>query len=219
MKWRTVFEKLDRICKPFNYRAHYIEAIIERPLLMFEVRTHVLLNPVDEYIYVLVFSVRQDHYYLKDVKDPADNWLDSKNKMAEDVTRQFIYAAKASRLDVLKQLVSPGLNISLFVTDPCWKIFFEHINQISYSTSTKSNKGLKLEVHLDLGNCFGAWGTFVVDQIDGEFRIVAAHPFDFGMCFFEFQGCKETFPEKVDDQNLEEYTLKRFGLIASGSRS
>src|SRR5258708_26117258 len=40
--------KLDAICKPFTYRAHYVEAIIERPQKRFEVRVRVLFKPLEE---------------------------------------------------------------------------------------------------------------------------------------------------------------------------
>src|ERR1039457_2165270 len=44
-------EVLDFICRPFNYRAHYIEAVAERPDptgLIFQARVRLLLKPLEE---------------------------------------------------------------------------------------------------------------------------------------------------------------------------
>ena len=211
-------EKLEAICKPFNYRAHYIEAMVERPDQVFEVRAHVLLRPLDEYAYSLLFRISQDRFYLADVIEPSENWIDPQKKIAEELARKFIYAARAGRQDILKQIVSPAFDTTPFITDPCWKVFFENINQITYpSVSIEADRGRKLKVELFLDACSNAQGTFVVDRIDGEYKIVKADPYGHSICFGLHaeagNKCSSTFPEIVEDRNLEEYTLRRFGLI------
>jgi hypothetical protein len=211
-------EKLDRLCKPFNYRAHYIEGIVERPSSVFEARIHLLSKPLDESIYVLLFRVRQGGFYLADITDPTDNWIEPEKEMAKDLARKFIFAARAGREDVLKDLVSPGLNIKPFLIGPCWKAYFEHINQLEPSfVDVKSRQGLKFLVTMNPDAC-NAKAYFLIDQIDGKYKIVAADPHGqyyicFGLNDWAGVACtSELFDYKAEDLNLEEYTLRRFGV-------
>ena len=119
------YQTLDQICKPFKYRAHYIEAIIERPQGRFEVRVHVLFQPMDERAYVLRFFMTQGgDFYLNDVLVPNDDWFGPGKEVAAELARNFVYAAKAHRTEELARLVTPGIPIDAYATDPCWKQFF-----------------------------------------------------------------------------------------------
>src|SRR5579864_927731 len=105
--------KLDTICKPFTYRSHYVEGIIERPQMRFEVRVHVLFKPLEERVYLLWFGLSGTGFQLQDVADPPADWFQSQLTAAEQVVRKFVYAVNAGRNDVVQQIVAPGLVANL----------------------------------------------------------------------------------------------------------
>ncbi len=190
--------KLDAICKPFTYRAHYIESIVERRNRVFEVRVRVLFRPLDEHAYALIFAVSQHQFVLQDVTDPPQDWFGPEFAAASDLTRRFLYAMKAGRQDVLAQTVSPGVNTTVYATDSCRQLLLRDTNEFQINrVGLKSYKGLKIEVGAN------SPGTFLVEKINGEARIVAAF---IGMADQDIR-CRS-----AEDRSLETFTLKRFGL-------
>ena len=204
-------EKLDAICQPFTYRAHYVESIIERPHQWFEARVRVLFKPIDEHAYVLLFSVSQGRFFLNDILDPPNNWFASQEAAAIEIARKFIYAVKAARLDVIRQLVTADLDTSLISTAD-YKSEFDQISGVEVKdVSMKAYKGLKAEVRGITTQpiiCYSNW-TFLVDRVEGEYKIVKWHYEPVVGCFPLFGPRFEAAPE---DPYLEENTLKRFGL-------
>jgi hypothetical protein len=220
-------EKLDAICKPFTYRAHYIEAIIERPQRRFEVRVRVLLQPLDEHAYVLLFGVSQDHFFLQDISEPSKDWFGPELNEAEELGRRIWYAGVAGRLDVLSQNASPGLPVSTLVTDPCWRDFFSGAaKDASFNNEPRmvKYKGLKPAVIAALSASFA---TLLVDRINGQPKIVAVGG-DISAQRFSPLEVSRLRPCRPDTSSIDGYgrlipnedpgiellTLQRFGLAA-----
>ena len=214
------FQVFDAICKPYTYRAHYIENIIERPENRFEVRVRVLVKPTDERAYVLVFVNKGGSFVLDAVGDPPESWFAEDKERAIEVARQFVYAAKAGKADVLSKLAPAGMDVTGFVTDKCWRQFFYDVGDVRAGAELESFKGLKVKVtmNLDLAGVFGWKGIgssyFYVERVEDDYKIVAADPRGntFGF-YMPLEGCRDlTHFAKVEDPNLEARTLARFNL-------
>lgn len=219
-------EKLDSICRPYTHRAHHIEGVIERPNQVYEARIRALFQPFDERAYTLVFSTIQDSLVLQDIKSlyPAehqwaisseDDWFSAGKAQAQDVVRRFVYAAKAERWEVADKLVSKGIDLYSFKSSPCWRALFNAISAVRITAvQVVSYRGLKFEVSTQGDNTFSSFpGTFLVDRIDGEYKIVKA--FD-DMPTLTFNDPQQTCTNRNDirtleDANMEKYTLERFG--------
>jgi TonB family protein len=216
------YQALDQICKPFTYRAHYIEAIIERERGWFEVRVRVLFQPMDEHAYVLRFFMAEGGaFYLNDVLDPSDDWFGPEKEAATELARNFIYAAKANKAEELVPLLVPSIPAEPFATDRCWQQFFFTTKEPRInSVQLKSYKGLKMEVALYLSPAVGfgysalGQSRFLVDRVGDGYKIVSADPRgDYNMLFLPEAECPDkSVLHKVEDPNLEEETLKRFGI-------
>ncbi len=165
-------EKLDKICKPFTYRAHYEEAIIQRPNRLFEVRVRALFKPFEEKAYVLVFGTSQGHFLLQDIKPPTD-WFTTQLTAAEELSRKFVYAAKAGRKDVLDASTLPGVDTSRYISDPKLKNVIQCIPVRAEDVQMVNYQGLKIELQMFSGASCDTWGTwkFLVDQFQGAARI------------------------------------------------
>lgn len=208
-------QQLDAICKPFTCRAHYVEAIIERPSREFLARMRVLFEPLEEKAYVLRFSVYQDRFILEEVSMPSnypsDPWFGRTLVTAAELTRKLVYALNAGRDDVLEELVSPALiaeakSPSGGLRDLA-KLKIGGIDEDGWPRMV-SHKGLRAQVKLRIMRpdqyVFAAKNlSFLVDLIDGKPKVVA---------------WDDTTPlhrrKLVEDPNLEAYTLARFGLAA-----
>lgn len=199
--------KLDAICKPFTYRAHYIEAITERPNRRYEVRTHVLFKPLDERAYVLWFGVSGGTFQLQDVTDPPDDWFQPQLKSAEEVVRKFVYAVNAGRTDVEQQIVTPSLSARLGSSKTLSAIQSSQISQVStQQLRIQYYKGFKIGneiwVH-ETGKLCCATYTFLLEPIQGALRIVA------------WTSGRGGDSYEVEDPALEYATLTRFGIAAT----
>jgi hypothetical protein len=217
------YAKLDTICRPFTYRAHYIESIIERAEGKFEARVHVLLGPMDEQMYVLIFGTPSTQFELEDVGTVDDDWIGSEKQAAADLARNFVFAAKAHRADELARIVAPGIKTDLYISDPCWDQFFYDSQDVRISgTELKSYKGMKMEVDVDLSPAGGfgyrdvGQAHFLVEKLGRAYKIVAADPRgDYVHFWHPADVCQNpAVLEKQEDPEIEKRTLKRFSLIA-----
>jgi hypothetical protein len=204
------FQLFDAICRPYTYRAHYIENIVEGPYNMVEVWVRVLFKPIDEHAYVLTFQNQGGSLVLDQVHDPPPNWFDEQKERAAELVHQFVSAAQAGRVDVLSHLVTADLPTAAFMTDPCWQLQLHHfsyqvprVDQITL----RSYKGLKTEVNVS------GPGTFLVEPINGEYKIVGAFLM-FGSTYMASdQTCNDVSRMRgAEDPNLETRTLERFHL-------
>lgn len=218
--------QLDSICRPFTYRAHYIEAVIERPGQMFEVRVRVLFKPFDEKAQVLTFHPNAGTFLLVQTNDAGDDWFGSEKEAAIQIARNFIYAAKGQKADVLAGLVAPGLDVSRYISDPCWRESFQLVVEVTdLHASLDAHMGLKVRVHATVPVRGVAQMTtqqqadFWFDQVNDQYKIVVANPLhDPAMYYGPPDSCRHVgdgFFAPIEAQNLEDATLRRFGLPIS----
>lgn len=202
--------KLDYICKPFSYRAHYIDGVVERPIGEFQVRVRLLSKPINETYYILYFVGGTDaHVYLADVSRAGDaaekEWFSSERAVAAEMARKFLYAAKGHRADVVSSLVTKnldGYSPRLFARshEGCYEVPYSSGSDPPvkiFDTYERWDRGLKIMVDCSMGRRWYVW----VDTVDHEHKIVA-------------WNCTDI--DQKEDPDLEEYTLKRFGLLPSG---
>jgi len=201
---------LDTVCKPFTYRAHYIENIIERPNNKFEVMTRLLSQLMNEIARVLTFRVENNSFVLESVSKYPVGWFDTWKEESKEIARNFYYAMKADKQEVIKKLVSSGEAIypkfsSHFgrAAIPSYIRFQRNLQSLGEITSISvniiSDKGLKAHV---MFSCVSSsipptWNLYI-DNIDGEYKIIKWQ--------FEEWG----WEARATDPNIESYTLKRF---------
>jgi hypothetical protein len=228
--------KLDAICRPFTYRAHYVEAIIERPGQRFEVRVHALFQPLDESVSVLTFRPFQGSFKLVGMDGPTDEWFGPGKEAAIQLARNFIYAAKAHQAGVLARLVASSLDVSRYTANACWREAFQLVSGVSDAhAELDGRKGLKIKVTANVAvntsSSFNiAQSNFWVDRVGDQYRIVVAEPlhnpsfilrppilFNNGPAVC--RGMDEGFFGPLEGSDLESTTLKRFGVaIRSAGR-
>jgi len=199
--------KLDEICKPFSYRGHYVEAIIERPQRRFEARVHVLFKPLEERAYILWFGLSGNSFQLMDVAEPDNDWFQTQIAEAEQLVRKFIFAVNAQRLEVAQECVAPSL-VPLLHSSPA----LEQIRNDSIATVTPNEstrifyyKGQKIRANFRIpGNqpTLGGVYTFILDKVGQGERIVA---------WAQGDG-RDGY--SAEDPRLEYSTLQRFGISA-----
>lgn len=198
--------KLDTICKPFTYRSHYVEGVIERPQKRFEVRVHVLFKPLDERVYLLWFGLSGTGFQLQDVGDPPTDWFQPQLTAAEQVVRKFVYAANAGRNDVVQQIVTPGLVANLGSSKSLSAIRSSQISQVStQQLGLFYYKGVKIRNEIwihENGKLCCATYVFLAEPGVGDPKIVA------------WSGGNGGNGYESEDAALEYSTLKRFGISA-----
>jgi hypothetical protein len=233
--------QIDSICQPFTYKAHYIEAIIERPDQTFEVRVHALFAPFREKVQVLIFRSEGSSLVLSNVIDIAPipwtwsnavgQWYEPYAETAIQMARDFIYAAKAQRSDVLAGMAATGIDVSQYTTEPCWKDLFGEVTEVSNTNASFDNyHGLTIKVDAVMRTSRGSYtgpallsARFWFDMILGHEKLVAAEPFydAYGNMFFQkpasCSNVGKSFFATVEAPNLEADTLKRFGLQSTSS--
>jgi hypothetical protein len=203
-------QRLDSVCKPFTYRAHYIESIIERPNRRIETRTRVLFQPMEERAETLTFRVEGDNFLLENISNYLGDWFNSWTNEAMELARTFFYSLKASRKDVLTKLVSSTEELSL-ISDPAFQGYLQSVQEIenvpgwSHPTiGIESYKGLKAHVKLPCKgrSVFSDTWEFYVDRIGNEYKIVKWK--------ITARGGLRDKTWTGEDPNIEFYTLKRF---------
>jgi hypothetical protein len=215
--------RLDAISRPFAYRAHYIEAVIERPGQRFEVRVHALFKPLVEKAQVLTFHPSRGTFLLMDIADPGDDWFGPAKEAAIQIARNFIYAAKAQRAEVLAGLVVPGLDVSRYLSEPCWRDKFQLVIEVrDVRAQLEDHQGLKIAVHAQVavkaaaGMTTEESGDFWIDRVDDQYKIVSVRPLhDTFFYYVPPQSCRrmdDTFYAAVEAPHLADDTLARFGL-------
>jgi TonB family protein len=226
-------QRLDSICRPFTYRAHSIEAIIERPNGMFEARVRVLYKPFDERGLVLKFRIASGVFQLVESSDWLDEWFGPSEETAAQMARKFIYAAKAHESSVLPALVDSGIDVSRYTADPCWREALARITGVDkVITPLEQFHGLKIHATAVVTIDTAIWmysevrSDFWIDRVGSEYKIVAMtlmqNPAfivsDPGHAPEACRGVDKNFFAQVQAPGLERRTLARFGL-ASGDEA
>jgi TonB family protein len=206
---------LDRICRPYAYRAHYVEAVLERPNGVFEARVHTLFQPVEEQADALFFANINGQFVLQGMDSQPEYWLGVDKRQALDMARQFIYAAKANKRDIVNRLASKDLDLSPLFTEGDYASRLSQVGSVSeqeMGVAFEQHQGLKVSVHLMTtrtdGWCGDLW-HFLVDPMGASYKIVEWEFHPIVGCYRLFQPVRR---DKFDDPNLEEYTLRRFGI-------
>lgn len=200
---------LDLICRPFAYRAHYVEEVIERPNQIFLAKVHVLFQPVEEHAQLLEFRLWENRFYLANASELSSEWLKPQLSASKDVARKFLYALLAGRGDVASTLVVSSFSVNDFLNDS-WRRFFTKIKSFEISSADLvSHYGLKVKVQFTSTNytalTYYTWDVYV-EPNNGENKIVRWH-------------CAPLMGQAVGEEapDLEQRTLKRFGLPGSSS--
>jgi hypothetical protein len=92
---------LDYLCQPFNYRAHYIQGIVERPNKVFVAYVRTLFKAGGERAYLMYFAINGDHFWLTQVED---NPLTNEQAIATNIARNFLFAARGGQWDAVEKL-------------------------------------------------------------------------------------------------------------------
>ena len=223
-------QRLDSICRPFTYRAHSIEAIIERPNGMFEARVRVLYKPFDERGLVLKFRFASGVFQLVESSEWLDEWFGPSEETAAQMVRKFIYAAKAQEGSVLPALVDSGIDVSHYTADPCWREALARITGVDkVITPLEQFHGLKIHATAVVSIDTAIWmysevrSDFWIDRVGSGYKIVAMtlmqNPAfivsDPRRAPAACRGLDKNFFAQVQAPGLERRTLARFGL-ASG---
>jgi TonB family protein len=202
-------DRLDSICRPFTYRAHYIEAVIERPGQRFETHVRVLFRPFEEKAQVFTFRPSQASFLLERVDaDP----LKPESDAARETVRQFVFAVGAGKWDVASRYASPRLPIER-MKSPLWLEYFAKMTSAQVTgVHIIADRGILLLVEVDVGNHSWNRPDFWVDPATGLLvRAFFLPPGDIGF--------KLPDPDGFRDPDLEAHTLKRFGLMAAEKQS
>jgi hypothetical protein len=193
-------QRIDAICKPFTYRAHYVEAIIERPGQAFEARVRVLFKPLSEQAHALTFRLQAGRFFLAEGPHPSSGWLDPERGMAAQMSRNFCYAARAKRFDIISRLVSPELaphsSMTADARSDCFRsIYGAEDTYVVKDTPLINLYGLKVLARVGNASSIDEW-KFLFDYVGTEYKIVSWE-------------CANTHAQ---DPNLEAWTLQRFKL-------
>lgn len=213
---------LDVVCRPFTYRAHYIEGIAERPERRFEVSVRALFKPVDEHAYLLGFAWVDGRLVLDSAKMRQEGAsfipLEEKAQFgpdlgaAQEVARKLTYASMAGERDVAKGFVSPTLEVARFLESPAWSSLQGAERIWGLNATALSELGLKAHVLVNTarkgGGVCGPEGKLLVESLAGSPKVVA-------MTWAEGCSTGTRVLFEGEDPDMEARTLRRFGLSGS----
>lgn len=210
---------LNAICRPFTYRAHSISGIIERPNREVEVRLRVLQMPMEESAAVLTFSQVGSGFRLRQVSTDLREWFAPLRAEAITIVHQFTAAAAAGRRDVAVELVSQGVALEDLFGSECQGQLAALRSGSQPRVEVKAYKGLKLAAGY---GGFGTWGSdsIILDDVSGDLKIVRFT----APCRVTRRssaiGARQRVVAnvlEVEDEQIADYTLSRFGLKATTS--
>jgi hypothetical protein len=213
---RNNLQVLDAICRPYTYRAHYIETIVERSENQYEAWVRVLFKPLEEHAYVLVFTKQGGSFLLDGIADPPDNWFGAQIAEAEEIGRNFLFALGAGKDELAERALSDKLKLSFesaAVLNQIRNMQLERVEKHEGSW-VESYAGLKIRTCPYLYRKNGAYLpdlalTLLFEQVDGQLKIVGWAK----DCGFFKEGATEVY-----DPDLEARTLKRFHLEGTATK-
>lgn len=193
-------QKLDYICQPFSYRAHYIDSVVERPNQEFLVRVRTLFKPLRESAYLMHFGVWKGYFYIHHVED--DQFPLEKSAAAE-AARRFVYAARAGEWDIVRGVSSADLDVDQ-LKDSDWMRLWASVKEAvveDREVTTVANYGLKLDFIVRLEESwFSKRVHLQFEPLNGQVKVVDV--------LFDPYGPKK----QITARNLEQQTLLRFGI-------
>ena len=232
--------KLDSVCLPYRYRAHYIESIIERPRRRYLARTRVLLKPLEEHALVLIFKQEGGGIILEDAvdaleiyaleyQDDINAWFGEWKAIAAEYAKKTYYALKAERRDVISDMSSSD-KISFKPLFQYMELtpsqIKDRIDPDSIRTEIVSNKGIKVKATFDITgktsvNSESTQCSLYIEPISNEFKIVmwgaenpSKSPLNNMIGILHGKKSMKTKSYEIDP-NVELYTLNRFSSKTS----
>ncbi len=203
--------KLDQLCRPFTYRAHYIDKLLERPNGRVEVLVRSLHQPLEELARVLTFARTRDSFVLESIEDAASPpgygqtqpWFDAEVKAGNELVRQFLYALHAGQDATVRSLISNNIHLDAFSQPSCQAVV-QDLSQVRTNGGRMENfQGLKVHVEVYTSSLYwGNWQVWV-DRVGDAQQIVKLNA--------PSRDCQSAGGIVVDPK-LESYTLARFGL-------
>jgi hypothetical protein len=196
--------RLDGICAPFTYQAHYLESVREPQRRVFAARVHFLSLDLKERVYDLEFVPVNNAFMLRNVTVPRDALPPQVVQQAEDVARRFVYARCAGRDDVVSELVTPGLLRAVEFTrrgrERGWAALGEcGSRRLDFSQGrVVDHFGVKVKVPVRGLSLYRT--DILVGQVDDTWKVVRI----------------ETGKTVAEDPGIRSYTLQRFNLIQAG---
>ena len=210
--------EIDSICRPFNFRSHYVEAIIARPQDRFQVRLRTLFKPLDERAYTMVFHLLNDQPVLEDVKESGDDWFGPQKAEANNIVRRFIYSMKARQDEIARKVVSPNFPFSQCIEDEDIRRHLDQLEEVRLGEpSLEQYLGLHIVVDAlfpENPGGFKSHKKFYLEPIGGTLKIVRAF-------YSRDVGQRQAYAgwrwgHSYEDPDMEGYTLKRFASKTEG---
>jgi hypothetical protein len=191
-------QKLDDLCQPFSYRAHYIESIIEKPNKLYLVRVRTLFKPLHVKAYIMHFTNIDGRFLL--VQAEGDSFVLEK-EVAIHTARQFVFAAKAAEWDVLKRLSSKQLDLSPLENE--WGDIFSSLKDPTVDSVNLESEGcFKLKVRVaDKGFSYYLDSIYIFVEPDNASKVVEV---------IHRATMDSRKQRHIEDLNLEQNMLARF---------
>lgn len=208
-------DKLDFICRPFTFRAYYIEAVAARTDERFQVRVRVLLKPMDERAHTIVFHITTDQVVLESAQNTQDDWYGPQKAEAGEIVRRFVYGLKAGKKEIVGNVISPNFPLANCADDEDIQRHLSQLQEVRITeVALEQTQGLHIVVTASfpeqaIMNLHSS-KRFYLEPIDGELKIVRAF-------YSKDVGERPAFAawrwgHYYEDPDIEMYTLKRFGL-------
>lgn len=217
-------QSLDYLCRPSEYRAHYVLSISALQDGSYLVRDRALFKPFTERARLLWFKYSGAGYFLYAARDDA---FTQEVETATDTVRQFIYAARAGKWDVVRRYASPQLPVNELKL-PEWQSYLSRIGSVQIQRyiynpeirridrgSVRNDAGIiEINVHATLEG-HNWFPDFLIDPTTGKI-VKAFYPERMGM-YTNTTGAPT--PDGITDPCIDRDALKRFGLVADGEAS
>lgn len=217
-------QSLDYMCRPSTHRAHYIVSIVELQDGAYLVRERALFKPFTESARLLWFKHSGVSYFLYAARDdPFKEEIDA----ASNTVRQFIYAARAGKWDLVARYASPHFPVDE-MKQPEWESYFSKIAGVEiqrYVYNPEVKRSDRGDIREDRGIIFivvhatltghNWFPDFLVDPSTGKI-VKAFFPTRMGM-YTNTTGAPTA--DGITSPEIEHDTLVRFHLAKSTQSS
>jgi hypothetical protein len=204
---------LDSICRPFTFRAYYVENVIARADDRFLVRIRALFKPPDERLFTMTFHLSGSQCVLESAKNNGGEWGPAEREDAGEIVRRFLYALKAGKSDLAAEAVSAHFPFADCTADEDIRRHLGMLDQVRIKeVSREQYVGLKTVVVVSFPEGGVVWADkrFYLEPIDGNLKIVRAfYSRDVGQpqAFASWR-----WAHFYEDPDIEAYTMRRFKL-------
>jgi len=190
--------KLDEICRPFNYRAHYIEKIVDRGD-RFEAWVHILYKTPGEELASYEFVPKQNQYVLLRKADPL--WMTGAPMELVDTGERFLLALREGATKAYEPLLSQSLRETGNVVQGATKGLRRMRSARFREFRQRTIQGAALiEVRYEI-SMFN-FANVYFEKIDGDFKVVA----------LDFPTAANHSEPDIEDPEISARARKRFGL-------